>query len=76
MTRRLNALRHAGAILCCTAGPFIAVACSGSDPKNETNSPSPASPTATTSQPSLGTSTTEPPPTPEKTQPGGIGGTG
>jgi hypothetical protein len=76
MTRRLNALRRATTVACCTAVLLITVACSGNDPQNETNTPSPASPTATTSQPSLGTSTTEPPPTPEKTQPGGIGGTG
>jgi hypothetical protein len=76
MTRRLNALRRATAAAGCAAGLLIAGACSDNDPQNETNTPSPASPTATTSQPSLGTSTTEPPPTPEKTQPGGIGGTG
>ena len=63
-------------VLVCVAGLLFATACSSDRAQDETSTPSSTSQSATTSQPAVKTSTTEPPPSPQKTPPGGIGGTG
>lgn len=72
MNRPITALGTLAVALALTA-------CASDQGEDQTSTPSPAAPSnpgATTSQPSLKSSTTELPPSPQKTPPGGIGGTG